>query len=112
MKDQHTFRPELPEGYEYPAPEEAAGIHTELQRELPEGHLLFQVPVETFALSTGDDDVLFRHIENSERFTVVHLTWIGKTEINAHHPTVEFDGTFAEFVTHIEEFWAWFETLS
>ena len=109
MNDQHTFRRELPQGYECPPVEEAAGIHAELQRELPEGHLLFGVPVETFAVSTGNDDVLFQHVKQPERFTIVHLTWIGKTEINAQHPTVEFDGTFEKFVIHMEEFWSWFE---
>ncbi len=97
--------PKLPDGYCFPTPEEAASHYKELQRELPEGHLLFGIEVETVALSTGDDDVLFRHIENPQRFTVVHLTWIGKTEINAQHPTVPFDGTFEEFRLYVEWFW-------
>ena len=44
------------------------------------------------------DDVLFRHTDEPERFTVIHLSWLGRTEINSKHPTVEFDGTFAEFL--------------
>ena len=88
----------LPLGWEYLAPDEAAGRLRELKRELPPGHLLFGIPVETFASRIGDDDTLFRHLCEPERFTVVHLTWIGREEINAEQPWVDFDGTLAEFL--------------
>jgi hypothetical protein len=65
---------------------------------LPPGHLLYGLPVSTFATRRGTDDVLFRHRDDPSRFTVVHLSWLGRTEINAQHPTVEFDGTFQEFL--------------
>jgi len=51
-----------------------------------------------FATRRGIDDVLFRHRDDPDRFTVVHLSWLGRTEINAQHPTVEFDGSFSEFL--------------
>lgn len=98
MQNKNTNRPQLPEGWEYPDAEAGAGLHDELQRELPHGHLLYGVAVETFAAAIGNDDVLFRHMNQQDRFTVIHLTWIGKTEINAQHPAVEFDGTYAEFL--------------
>lgn len=101
MKDQEF--PRLPEWYYYPDAKEAAHLDAELQRELPEGHLLFGVPIEPFAARDGTDDVLFRHRDEPTRFTVIHLTWIGKTEINAEHPTVEFDGTFEGFLAHEAE---------
>ena len=41
----------------------------------------------------------------SERFTVIHLTWLGKTEINEHHPGVEFDGSFDGFVAWEKRLW-------
>jgi len=44
------------------------------------------------------DDVLFRRLDEPDRFTVIHLTWIRKQEINAQHPSVCFDGTFEQFV--------------
>lgn len=75
-------RPELPIGYCYPDVEEAARLHDELQRELPPGHLLYGVPVEVFAARETTDDVLFRHLKTLQHFTVVHLTWIGRTEID------------------------------
>jgi len=28
---------------------------------------------------------------------------LGRTEVNSRHPTVEFDGTFAEFLSYHEE---------
>ena len=75
-------------------------LHAELLRELPPGHLLAGRTVETFAWRDGTtDDVLFRHTDEPERFTVIHLSWLGRTEINAEHPTVEFDGTFAGFLS-------------
>ena len=66
--------------------------------ELPAGHILYDVPVTTFATRRGIDDVLFRHRDEPDRFTVIHLSWLGRTEINAQHPTVEFDGSFFEFL--------------
>jgi hypothetical protein len=91
--------PALPEGWFYPEdPAVAASLHAELQRELPPGHLLFGRAVETFAYRHGSDDVLFRHRDQPGRFTEIHLSWIRKQEINAQHPTVEFDGAFEDFI--------------
>jgi hypothetical protein len=74
-------------------------LHAELQRELPPGHVLTGRALETFAWREGaTDDVLLRHTDEPERFTVIHLSWLGRTEINSEHPTVEFDGAFAEFL--------------
>lgn len=98
MTDGDARKVDIPLGWEYLDPEEAAGRITELKRELPPGHLLFGIPVETFAARIGDDDTLFRHLDEPDRFTVVHLTWIGREEINSEHPWVDFDGTFAEFL--------------
>jgi hypothetical protein len=102
MIDNTSNRPDLPEGWYYPDAAESELFHAELQRELPPGHLLFGVPVATFATRDGTDDTLFRHRDEPERFTLIHLTWLGKTEINSEHPTVEFDGTFAEFLADEE----------
>lgn len=99
MSDASTDRPTLPAGWHYPTEEEARGLHAELQREVPPGHLLFEVPVEVFAYRRDCDDVLFRHQNQPERFTVIHLTWIRKREINAEHPTVCCDGTLEQCFT-------------
>jgi len=43
------------------------------------------------------------NIEMSQTaFTVIHLSWLGSTEINAQHPTVAFDGSFPEFLAEDE----------
>jgi hypothetical protein len=89
---------ELPEGWVRPDVDETHSLHDELQRELPPGHTLYGVPVITFATRRGIDDVLFRHQNEPDRFTVIHLSWLGRTEINALHPTVEFDGSFSGFL--------------
>jgi hypothetical protein len=94
-----SARPELPEGWYYPDPDDTQQLLAELQRELPSGHLLYNIAVEVFAWREhATDDVLFRHRHQPERFTVIHLSWSGRTEINAQHPTVEFDGLFTEFL--------------
>lgn len=84
-------------GWHYPDESAAQGLHAELQRELPPGHLLFGRPVEVIAFRENQDDVLFRHLNEPDRFTIIHLTWIRKRETNAKFPSVCFDGTFEEF---------------
>src|SRR5258705_9041587 len=83
----------------------AQSLHDELQRELPPGHLLYGRAVETVAYREDQDDVLFRHRDQKDRFTVIHLTWTRKREINAEHPSVCFDGTLAEFLREQERFY-------
>jgi hypothetical protein len=100
----------LPEEWQRPDASVAQSLLAELQRELPRGHSLYGLPVEAFAYSRGNDDVLFRHRDVPDRFTIVHLTWIGHMEINAQHPTVEFDGTFAQFLVYHEELLAFLRT--
>jgi hypothetical protein len=97
-------RPALPEGWYYPNAEDAQSLLSEFRHELPLGHLLDRVSVEVFAWRNGaTDDVLFRHLREPDRFTVIHLTWVGHTEINTQHPTIEFDGDFSGFLAHEEQ---------
>ena len=98
MNDTSADEQSLPEGWYFPTEGEARGLHAELERELQPGHLLFGRSVDPFAYRRDCDDVLFRHREQPERFTVIHLTWIRKREINAEHPSVCFDGTFDGFL--------------
>ncbi len=92
--------PPLPQGWVYPDREWSESLMVEFRRELPPGHLLHGRRVELIAAREGTDDVLFRHSDEPGRLTVVHLTWLGREEINADHPWVEFDGDAARF-------WAW-----
>ncbi|MEO0558747.1 MAG: hypothetical protein AAF170_11260 [Bacteroidota bacterium] len=99
------FHADLPEGWFYPSTTEAHQLDAELQREIPPGHLLEGVTVKAFAWRDANDDVLFRHQLDPERFTVVHLSWIGDTEIDVDHPTVAFDGTFDGFLAWEARLW-------
>jgi hypothetical protein len=56
--------------------DQADGMARELQRELALGHPLFGVPVEAVGRRCDCDDVVFRLLDGSGRFAVVHLTWI------------------------------------
>ncbi len=79
------FSDELVKGYEH-----------ELALELPPRHYLKGVAVQAIAKDEASDDALFRHTNEPDRWSVVHLTWIGKQE-QGHWPSVAFTGTFAEF---------------
>ncbi len=98
-------RPALPEGYVYPDAREAAHIHAELLRELIPEHSLFGVPLQLFAAYEDNQDALFQYRGNPKRFVLVHLTWIGKAEINADHPGILFTGTFDEWLQREKEFY-------
>jgi hypothetical protein len=91
-------------GWHYPVENVAHGFHAELQRELPPGHLLYGRAVEVIAYREDRDEVLFRHLDEPDKFTVIHLTWLRKREINAQFPSVCFDGTFEEFFAAEKQF--------
>jgi hypothetical protein len=94
----------LPKGWHRSDDNRAIELHAELQRELPPGHLLYGVPVDVVAHREGTDDILCRHRQAAERFTVVHLSWIGKQEIDTRHPHVEDDGDFTSFLQYESAF--------
>jgi ribosomal protein S18 acetylase RimI-like enzyme len=98
-KQREVWRGRLPGGWFYPENSDVAtSLLVELHREMPPGHLLYKHSVEVVAYRKGSDDVLFRHHNEPERYTIVHLSWIRKQEIDTQHPTVEFDGSFEEFI--------------
>jgi hypothetical protein len=94
----------LPKGWFPTDPKRAETFQAELQRELPNGHLLKGRTVLILAHREGTDDILCQHIDEPDRFIVVHLSWIGKTEINAQHPFVEVDGSFDDFLAYESSF--------
>ncbi len=95
----------LPEGW-FPASEiESKKLYSELQKELPQEHLLFGVDVEVIAHRDGaTDDILVRHVGEPERYTVIHLTWSSRQEGDAAHPSVEVDGSWEDFLAYEREF--------
>ncbi|MBI5032892.1 MAG: hypothetical protein HZB51_20415 [Chloroflexi bacterium] len=92
---------QLPEGWFYATPEESASLWKELQKELPKGHVLFHKRIQVMAHRHGaTDDILCHHLDEPNRYTVVHLTWSMKTEINERFPTIEMDGSFHDFINY------------
>ena len=85
----------LPEPWHLPEGEEFETLLHEFHLELPPVHLLAVVSVE-LAGHDGNDDILLRHVQHKDLFTVVHLSWLGKEEL-PNHPWVEFTGTLMEF---------------
>jgi hypothetical protein len=79
----------------------ARALETELANELPPVHYLKGVPVQAIAKDEASDDALFRHVNEPDHWSVVHLTWIGKQE-RAPFPAVPFTGTLAEFLKAYE----------
>lgn len=48
----------------------------QLEREVPPGHGMYQVPATVIARGNGDD-ALFQILDGSNRVADVHLTWAG-----------------------------------
>lgn len=94
----------LPEGWFYSDREQSDRLLQELKLELPPGHVLYHRNVKVIAHRDGTDDILCKHLEEDDRYTVTHLTWLGKEEFNESHPWVEVDGTFNDFITYEEKF--------
>jgi hypothetical protein len=89
----------LPSGWFHPSQDVATKLQDELARELPPAHPLAGTALEIYAWREGaTDDVLVRHLQDADRFTIVHLSWSGRTEVNPAHPTIEYDGTFIGFL--------------
>lgn len=100
MKTDPPLPDALPEGWYLSDPEEASRLQRELEVEIPTGHLLDGLIVDVIAHRDGTDDVLCRHRADPSRFTVVHLSWRMKREIDTKHPTVECDGVFDDFLAY------------
>jgi hypothetical protein len=89
----------LPDGWVRTSVERSQQLINELNRELAPDHILAGVLLEAVADRDGaSDDVLFRRLDKPGRFTVVHLTWRGRIEIDRRWPHIVFEGTFDEFI--------------
>ena len=94
----------LPLGWYLSDSKKAMGLHKELQKELPAEHLLYNKDVNVIAHREGTDDILCQHKDDVAHFTVIHLTWYGKEEIDRDHPYVECDGNFNDFLNYEKSF--------
>lgn len=100
-----SYLKNLPEGWFVASTEEAQNLHEELLKELSPGHVLYNIPIKVVAHRRGaTDDILCNHIDKPERFTVIHLTWSGKQEINSNFPYIEMDGSFEDFLKYEQSF--------
>ena len=76
-------------------PEHVVGLTTELQRELPSGHVLAGLVAVPIGHRSDRDDVLFRLGDSPHRFATVHLTFARET--NPKWPSTVIFDTFEEF---------------
>jgi hypothetical protein len=78
----------------------AENLTTELQREVTEGHVLWQRPVRPLAQRVDCDSVLFEVQGAVSTYAVVHLTWAGKPENDTRIPhTIVFE-SIDDWVRH------------
>jgi hypothetical protein len=72
-------------------------VVAELAVELHPAHPLFGVEVQIVAHDLHDDNVVCQHVNDSDRFTTVHLTW-SRSEETGTCPTIECDGSWQTFL--------------
>ncbi len=65
----------------------------ELEREVSENHVLWNLRSNAIAQRSDNDDVLF-DIEGSAAVAVVHLTWSGKKELDGRFPETRIFQSF------------------
>ena len=95
----------LPQGWFIPPTSLAAELHDELRKKLPPGHLLYGIAVDVVTHRDGTDAILCRHETFPNRFSLIHLSWIGNTEGDALHPAVALDGSFDDFIDYESRFY-------
>jgi hypothetical protein len=89
-----------PSGWRFLDPAAARGLSAELARELAPGHALEGVSLVAVAARLSQDDVLYRHVHDPRRFSVVHLTFASERERDPHWPSVEYDGDLDGFLAY------------
>jgi len=91
----------LPLSWFFASEKEREYLWNELQKEIPVGHVLFRVPLLIIATQNYvTDDILCKHLNEPDRYTVVHLTWSAATETIENLPAVEMDGSFEDFLNY------------
>ena len=73
-------------------------LNSQLQRELPSGHVLVAVKTRAVAMAINRDDVLFELIDHVHPLAVVHLTWSQKAQLDARWPTTHFFANWDDWV--------------
>jgi hypothetical protein len=94
---------ELPRNWQPVVGDLVSGFAHELAKETAAGHMLFGLKTEAVATSQGTDlDVLFRVLDGSNRYAVVHLTW-SKSADRPPFPWAEVYASYEDFVLHSQE---------
>ena len=68
----------------------------ELRKETCKGHQLHKIKTETIARREDCDDVLFKLLDGTERFAIVHLTY--SKESDPQWPDCDIFNTFGDFL--------------
>ncbi len=74
-----------------------AGLEKELTKEVGSGHVLYQLQCLSIGRRIDNDEVLFQIYNSSINYAVVHLTWLGKMEMDDSLPKVELFTTIEEW---------------
>ena len=86
---------------EFPKPwyfiESDGTFERELEKEVGEGHILFNKKLIAIGRKDGHDDVLFCFVENPSMLTAVHLTWKGEKERNYSWPRAKIFNSWEEW---------------
>ena len=91
----------LPEDWYIANNEDSERLLKELKTEVISGHFLYRKNIKVIAHRDGaTDDVLCKHLDEENIYTVVHLIWSMKPEIDVNHPSIEMHGTFNEFLKY------------
>lgn len=78
--------------------EHADALVKELERELTDRHVLWGKSVRAIAQRIDSDDVLFELAGGPLTYAVVHLTWIGKPELDHRWPGTSLFSSLEEWV--------------
>ncbi len=71
----------------------ADNLVKELEREVTQGHLLWNVKSRAIAQRSDSDDVLFEIESKQGKYAVVHLTWSGEPELDSRWPKTRIYAT-------------------
>lgn len=73
---------------------------TELQRKVPRGHFLYEIPVKVLGRRDDKDEVLFELQDDTGRLVAVHLTFQVETDI--HWPHFSVFASEAEWIQRMQ----------